>query len=291
MLSGMARPNADPRWWPLRLLSELRGCLMGRHLTMMAAAISFYGLLALIPLFLISGALVGFFAGSSGTVVLTITDGIRRVLPYVSGEQIQAALETLIRSWRVTGWLGLLSLLWVASGAFDMVASSLTILSDVKESRSYVRRKITALFLMLASGLGFLLSLAAASLATAIEALGNRLLEFVPAGVSLPRGTLLHLLPAMLVGFTFLIMYRFAPARPIPLPVAASGAVVAGALWHGGRQLFNWYLLTYARYNPIFGVLGSAVALLLWLYYSSLIFLLGAALAEALRRAERPRGS
>ena len=264
---------------------------MGRHLTMMAAAISFYGLLALIPLFLISGALVGFFAGSSGTVVLTITDGIRRVLPRVSGEQIQAALETLIRSWRVTGWLGLLSLLWVASGAFDMVASSLTILSDVKESRSYVRRKITALFLMLASGLGFLVSLAAASLATAIEALGNRLLEFVPAGVSLPPGTLLHLLPATLVGCTFLIMYRFAPARPIPLLVAASGAVVAGALWHGGRQLFNWYLLTYARYNPIFGVLGSAVALLLWLYYSSLIFLLGAAFAEALRRAARPRGS
>jgi len=291
MLSGMANRPAGSRWWPARFLSELRGCLTGRHLTMMAAAISFYGLLALIPLFLIGSALLGFFAGSSKTVVQTITDGIRRVLPQVTGEQIQAALETLIRRRRVTGGLGLLSLLWVASGAFDMVASALTILSDVKESRSYVRRKVIALFLMLVSGIGFLLSLAVASLATVIEALGNRLLEFVPAGVSLPPGTLLQLLPATLVGFTFLIMYRFAPARPTPLPAAVSGAVVAGALWHAARELFDWYLLTYARYNPLSGILGSAVALLLWLFYSALIFLLGGAIAEALRRAARSADS
>ncbi|MGH7412495.1 MAG: YihY/virulence factor BrkB family protein [Candidatus Methylomirabilis sp.] len=286
----MANRPADSRWWPARFLDELRGCLKRRHLTMMAAAISFYGLLALIPFLLIGSAVLGFFAGSSKATVQTITEGIRRVLPYVTGEQIEAALETLIKGRSVAGGLGVLSLLWVASGAFDMVASALTILSDVEESRSYVRRKITALCLMLISGLGFLLSLAVASLATAIEAVGNRLLEYAPAGVSLPPGILLGLLPATLVGFTFLLMYRFAPARPIPLPAALSGAVVGGILWHGARELFDWYLLTYARYNPVFGILGSAVALLLWLFYSSLIFLLGGAIAEALRRAARSAG-
>jgi membrane protein len=137
--------------------------------------------------------------------------------------------------------------------------------------------------LSLISGLGFLLSLAVASLATVIEALGNRLLEFVPANVSLPPGILLGLLPATLVGFTFLLMYRFAPARPLPLGASVAGAVVAGLLWHGARQLFNWYLLTYAIYNPITGILGSAIALLLWLYYSALIFLLGGR-SESIRR-------
>jgi len=66
-----------------------------------------------------------------------------------------------------------------------------------------------------------------------------------------------------------------------------TGAVVAGLLWHGARQLFNWYLLTYAIYNPITGIFGSAIALLLWLYYSVLIFLLGGAIAESLRRTAR----
>ncbi len=290
MLSGMANRQADSRWWPIRFFRELRRCLQRRDLFMMAAAISFYGLLALIPFLLIGSAVLGFFAGSSREAGHAIGEGIRRVLPRVTGAQIEAALESLIQGRRVAGGLGLISLLWVASGAFEMVASGLTDLCGVEESRSYLRRKITALLLMLTCAVGFLLSLAVASLATVIEALGNRLLEIVPTDVSLPQGTLLRILPATLVGATFLLMYRFAPARPIPLGAALPGAVVAGALWHGARELFNWYLLTYARYNPVFGILGSAIALLLWLFYSALIFLLGGAIAEAWRRASRSDG-
>jgi len=256
---------------------------------MMAAAISFYALLGLIPLLLISSAVLGSFAGSSSATAQAITGGIRRILPRVTGEQIEATLQTLIIGRRVAGGLGLISLIWVASGAFDMVASALTVLCELQESRAYLRRKVTAFFLILISGIGFLLSLAVASLATAIEALGNRLLEFVPANVSLPPGILLDLLPATLIGSIFLLMYRFAPARPLPLGASLTGAVVAGLLWHGARELFNWYLLTYAIYNPITGVLGSAIALVLWLYYSALIFLLGGAIAESIRRSSRAR--
>jgi membrane protein len=287
MLSAMAERQSDSRWWPVRFLHELWWCLRRRDLSMMAAAISFYGLLALIPFLLIGSAVLGFFAGSSRATAHAISEGIRRVLPQVTGGQIEAALDSFIQGRRVAGGLGLISLLWVASGAFEMVASGLTDLCGVEESRSYLRRKVTALLLMLTSAVGFLLSLAAASLATAIEALGNRLLEVVPAGVALPHGILLRFLPAAVVGFTFLLMYRFAPARPIPVAAALPGAIVAGALWHVARQLFNWYLLTFARYNPVFGLLGSAIALLLWLFYSALIFLLGGAIAEAVRRASR----
>jgi len=254
---------------------------------MMAAAISFYALLALIPLLFISSAVFGFFAGSSDAATRVAAAGIRRILPRVTGEQIETTLQTLILGRGVAGGLGLLSLVWVASGAFDMVASSLTVLCDLEESRSYLRRKVMALLLSVLSGIGFLLSLAVASLDTAIEALGNRLLEFLPADVTLPPGILLNLLPATLVGSIFLLMYRFAPARPLPLYAAVSGAAVSGLLWHGAKELVNWYLLTYAIYNPITGILGSAIALLLWVFYSALIFLLGGAIAEALRRASR----
>ncbi len=283
----MAAPKSDSRWWLARFASNLWECLTRHDLSMMAAAISFYALLALIPLLLISSAVLGFFAGSSGGAVQVTTEGIRRILPRVTGGQIEAMLQTLVLGRGVAGGLGLLSLIWVASGAFDMVASSLTVLCDLEESRSYARRKVTALLLSLVSGIGFLVSLAVASLGTAIEALGNRLLEFVPAQVSLPPGILLDILPATLIGFTFLLMYRFAPARPLPLYAAVSGAAVASLLWHGAKELFNWYLLTYAIYNPIAGILGTAIALLLWLFYSGLIFLLGGAIAEAIQRASR----
>jgi membrane protein len=283
----MAARTSESRWWPARVVRELWQCLTRHDLSMMAAAISFYVLLALIPLLLISSAVLGFVAGSSGAAARVAAEGIGRILPRVTGEQIEATLQTLILGRGVAGGLGLLSLIWVASGAFDMIASSLTVLCDLEESRSYLRRKVTALLLSLLSGIGFLLSLAVASLDTAIEALGNRFLEFLPADVSLPPGTLLDLLPATLVASIFLLMYRFAPARPLPLYAAVSGAAVSGLLWHGTKELFNWYLLTYAIYNPITGILGSAIALLLWVFYSALIFLLGGAIAEALQRASR----
>ncbi len=287
MLSRMPKRMSSSRWWPVRFLVELWWCLKQQHLAMMAAAISFYALLGLVPLALIGSAVLGFFAGSSGTATHDIAEGVRRVVPTVTGEQIDATLEPLIRTRRVAGGLGLISLLWVASGAFEMVASALTVLCDVEESRSYLRRKVTALLLMVTSGIGFLVSLAVASLATALEALGNRLLEFAPANITLPSGLLLRLLPSILVGFIFLLMYRFAPARPLPLRFALPGAIVAGGLWHGAKELFNWYLLTYARYNLVFGILGGAIGLPLWLFYSALIFLVGGAVAEALRRAVR----
>jgi membrane protein len=261
---------------------------MRHDLSMMAAAISFYVLLALIPLLLISSAVLGYFAGSSRAAARVATEGIARILPRVTGNQIEATLQTLIVGRGVAGGLGLLSLIWVASGAFDMVASSLTILCDLEESRSYLRRKVMALLLSVLSGIGFLLSLAVASLDTAIEAFGNRLLEFVPADVALPPGILLKLLPATLVASIFLLMYRSAPARPLPVYAAVCGAAVSGLLWHGAKELFNWYLLAYAIYNPITGILGSVIALLLWVFYSALIFLLGGAIAEAIRRASCP---
>jgi len=287
ILSRMAALTSEPRWWPTRVARELWRCLTRHDLSMMAAAISFYVLLALIPLLLISSAVLGFFAGSSGAAARVATEGIARILPRVTGEQIEATLRTLILGRGVAGGLGLLSLIWVASGAFDMVASSLTVLCDLTESRSYLRRKVTALLLSLISGIGFLLSLAVASLDTAIVAFGNRLLDFLPANVSLPPGILLNLLPAILVGSIFLLMYRSAPARPLPMYAAVTGAAVSGLLWHAAKELFNWYLLTYAIYNPITGILGSAIALLLWVFYSALIFLFGGAIAEALRRASR----
>src|SRR3989304_8521839 len=229
----MPAQKSDSRWWLARFLSELWWCLKQPHLWRVAAAIGFCALLAPIPLLLISSAVLGSVAGSSSATAQAITGGIRRILPGVTGEQIEATLQTLIVGRRLAGGLGLISLIWVASAAFDMVASSLTVLCDLQESRGYLRRKVMAFFLSLISGLAFLLSLAVASLATVIEALGNRLLEFVPATVSLPPGILLDLVPATLVGFPFLLMYRFAPARPLPLGASLAGAVGAGRLWAG----------------------------------------------------------
>src|SRR3990172_6481349 len=90
----MPAQKSDSRWWLARFLSELWWCLKQHHLSMMAAAISFYALLALIPLLLISSAVLGWVAGSSSATAQAITEGIRRILPRVTGGEIAAPLQT-----------------------------------------------------------------------------------------------------------------------------------------------------------------------------------------------------
>ncbi|HEY7675798.1 MAG TPA: YhjD/YihY/BrkB family envelope integrity protein, partial [Candidatus Methylomirabilis sp.] len=88
------------------------------------------------------------------------------------------------------------------------------------------------------------------------------------------------LLPAGFMLVNFFLLYWGAPCAPVSGLAALLGAAAGAALWDQGRRLFNWYLLTFARYDVLFGTLGAFIAVLLWIYYTALILLLGGALAH-----------
>ena len=87
------------------------------------------------------------------------------------------------------------------------------------------------------------------------------------------------------------IVYHVAPVRAIRWPWAITGAAGAAILWHEVRVLFNWYLTDYARYNLFYGILGGFIGLVLWVFYTAVILLIGGMLADVLDRggrAQRP---
>jgi membrane protein len=65
---------------------------------------------------------------------------------------------------------------------------------------------------------------------------------------------------------------------------------VAAVFWFEARVLFNMYLMHYARYNLFYGILGGFIGLVLWVFYTAIILLLGGLLADVLDRAARPPG-
>ena len=97
----------------------------------------------------------------------------------------------------------------------------------------------------------------------------------------MPPGTVLAGVPLLLVAAIFLILYRWAPPQPLAWGPAIVGAGLGGTLWHLAKRAFEWYLLRFARHDLVYGILGSFIGLLLWVYYTSLIFLLGAVVALA----------
>lgn len=81
----------------------------------------------------------------------------------------------------------------------------------------------------------------------------------------------------------FTVLYKLLPNTHVPFTEALPGAVLAGVLWEGAKFGFS-FLLPYFHYDLLYGSIGAAVALLTWVYLSSVIMLFGAQFTALLHR-------
>jgi len=275
---------ASRKGWLRRVGGEIVRRLQEHDLMIMAAAIAFYWMLAVIPLLLLGTSAIGFLLGSSERAVDEVMAAARRLIPRGTGAEVEEFLGTLIRSRHVTGVLGIGFLLWVAIGVFEIIAASLTALAGGRETRSYLRRKLVALALMCSVGVLFLVALVGGWILAAWpnieELLGIQIA--LPAFLRDPNFP--RYATSVLMAILLTIVYRIAPARDIRWPAAVAGAAVAAFLWHQAKVVFNWYLTHYARYSLFYGILGGFIGLVLWIFYTALILLLGGMLADIVDR-------
>lgn len=270
-----------------RVVEDFAARLRHYDVMTMAAGIAFYWLLAIIPLLLLAISIVGYVVGSSERGVDEVMTMARRLTPAATGRDVEEFLRSIVASRVVTGILGVGSLLWVGMGVFEAIASCLTTLSGERETRSYLRRKLVGLVMLGTAGFLFVGALVCGWVLAAwpeIEVfLGVRIVlpPFITAP-SFPRYFTSGLLACLLA-----IVYRVAPVRAVGWPWAITGAGVAAVLWFQARVLFNAYLLNYARYNLFYGILGGFIGLVLWVFYTAIILLVGGMLADVLDRADR----
>jgi membrane protein len=182
-------------------------------------------------------------------------------------------------------------LLWVSMGVFEAIASSLTTLTGGRETRSYLRRKLVALVMMGTAGFLFV----AALIGGWILAAWPEIEAMVGVRLVLPPFLTHHNFPRYFSSFFMMllltIVYRIAPVRAIRWPWAITGATISAVLWHEMRVLFSLYLTHYARYNLFYGILGGFIGLVLWVFYTAVILLLGGLLADVLDRGGRSKRS
>lgn len=282
---------AARRGWVRRVSGEVLRRLREHDLMMMAAAIAFYWLLALIPLLLLGTSAIGYLMGSSDRAVDEVIRAARRVIPRATGGDVEEFLRSVIQSRHVTGVLGVGFLLWVSMGVFEIIASSLTTLTGEKETRSYLRRKLVAMVLMLTVGFLFFATLLGGWVLAAwpnIEGLlGVRVV--LPGFLTDPGFR--RYFTSVLMGILLTMVYHVAPVRHIGWPAALAGATVGAILWHQARVVFNWFVTHYGRYSILYGILGGFIGLVLWILYTAVILLFCGLLADVLDRGGRPQKS
>jgi len=240
------------------------------------AAIAFYTVTSLAPVLLIVIAIAGLVFGHEAA-----QNAIMGQLSGLMGTQTAEILQTAIASAAgkssgiLATMIGVATLLVTASGIFGEMQTALNKIWKAKPKSGTVSRLIRAraASLGLVAALGFLLMVSLV-VSAGLTALGDYLNSILPFG-SLILSVLNFIVSLALLSVLFAAIYKLLPDRPIAWRDVVVGAGVTAVLFTAGKSLIGWYLGSSAVASS-YGAAGGLILLLLWVYYSAQIFLLGA---------------
>lgn len=254
----------------------------------MAAAMSYYSLLALVPLLIFLSAMLGYLPIPN--LFEQLMDLLAVVVPPAAMQLVKHILAGLLTPHR--GGLvsfGLLSYLWTASGGFAASIEALNIAYDVEKTRSWWRDRLQGLLLTLTTGV---LSLIGLLLIIAGPHFGHLLTELFP----MPRAFGDIWVPLRLVTIFVIfvvaveIQYCLAPNRKQYFMDTLPGSVVAVMGIFLSSTGLGYYFAHFSNYNKTYGSLGAVIILMVWFYVVALFFIVGAELNAELLKQRAARG-
>jgi membrane protein len=278
-------PNEIPsRGW-LDIARRVKEQIRRDHLSIIAAGVAFYGLLAIFPGLVALVATYGLFADP--VQIERHVASLSTILPPEAAQVVMRQLRDLVSTDRTALGLGaiggLLVALWSASSAVRTLMEALNVAYAEEERRGMIRFYGTALILTLGGVIAVILAIAlVVGLPAFLKLIG--LSWRVETVVSLARWPILALLAIV----AFAVIYRYGPSRSQPRWHWVSwGATIAVALWIVGSALFSLYVARFGNYNETYGTAGAVVILLMWFLLSSYAILIGAEINAQMERQTR----
>jgi membrane protein len=242
-----------------------------------AAAISFFALFSLAPILVMALATAGAIFGRDKAryeIVAQFTSLLGREGGEFIGTVVDKASDP--EKGIAAGIVGMLMLLVAASGAFAQLRAALNLIWEVAPAKGlgvgrFVRARIASFGLAL--GVGFLLvvSLVISAVMAGVQTWA---VERLPAHEVLLQVSN-NIVSFVIIGVLFAAIYKALPDARIGWRETAIGAVITAGLFTIGKFGIGVYL-GQASPGSVYGAAGSLAIVLIWIYYSSLIFLLGA---------------
>lgn len=284
MTDAEAETEPDARaphlWW--RALGGVYKAIDQKNLALISAGIAFYGILAVFPGL---AAIIAIWAlVSDPAIVDAQLDLMRGIIPDDAFRLLNAQVDKLVRtSSSSLGWAGLLSIflaLWSARSGVSALIRGLNTIHGTS-NRGGVMHYLIALVLtacLVGVALVALTTIVIVPIVLAILPLGN----FAGLMVELLRWS--TAVTVLLMALS--LLYRYGPNRPDHrMSWITPGSFLVVIFWVAASAGFSFYLSNFGTYNEVYGSIGAVIAMLMWLYISAFLILLGAALNVELARA------
>ena len=274
----------------LRLFGPALDAFFRHKAPRLGAALAFYTVFSIPPLLMLLLGVAGQIFGpeaAAGRLESTLSD----LVGIVGARAIQDVLRDVHRAHAglLPTLVGIVTLLAGATAVFVQLKDALDTIWGVEPKPGhawevFLRKYLSALLLLLGTGFLLLVSLALNAL---LAALGDFLGRTLLGGQNL-WGALNSVLSLTGITFLFAMMFRFIPDVRVRWKDALAGGSLTAVLFAFGENVIGYYLGR-TQVSSAFGITGSVAVLLLWVYYSSMIFLYGAEYTKvfSLRRGER----
>lgn len=241
----------------------------------LARGLAFDVMVCLVPAFFLLFLFFGLLFESPKETIRFILPSLKPLIPF-STQKVLLDLLAIVRIKKVIGLLGFIGLFWTLSRVFGSIRTVLEVVFQVKDRRGILRAKIFDFKMMLLASLFFLATVLITSFFSLVKRASTQLLgmKFLWLGF---RGEILTLLLAF--SFTvlmFFCLYRYVPAGRTNPRTAWYAAFAASLLWELAKQGFRLYLFQFADLTKIYGSFSLLFALIFWIYYSCIVFILGA---------------
>jgi membrane protein len=254
--------------------------------TDLAAALTYYAILALFPAMIALLSLVG-LVGDPQQTVTTLIGILKQVGAGSMVSSIEPALNSLANKPQQAGVafvIGLATALWSASGYVGAFGRAMNRMYEIREGRPFWKlRPMMLAVTLVALVLVAVVALALVVTGPAATAVGNAL------GIGSTAVTIWNIAkwPLILVVVIFIVAVLYWATPNVKQPKfrwISVGAAVAIVVWMIASALFGFYVATFSSYNKTYGALAGVVVFLLWLWITNLALLFGAELDSELER-------
>lgn len=260
----------------MKILKDLLAAYRDHDCFNLAANISFFAILSLIPLLMITMSVAGYVLGGSAELFSNIVSAVTSVLP--SGQdELTANLNGIVRVRSGFGWVGIVFLLFIASLLFSSIEHALDRIFQSVKKRNFFHSR--ALSILLVFGFVFVMFMP-----TLVGVFQSALVNF---NVSIPLGDIAtnrYFFAALMI-ISFVAAVMIIPNHDVKFRFALAGGLFFAAGIAIAKFVFRWYIFhSFDRYNLIYGSLTVLVVTIIWIYYLINILLISSELVAVLQR-------
>jgi membrane protein len=257
------------------------------NLTDWAAALTYYGLMALFPALIALVSIVGLFADPQATAQ-TLTDIVTQIGPESGAETFSGPIQSITSNQSAAGILfvvGLVTALWAASGYVGAFMRASNVIYETPEGRPIWKlRPLQMLVTLVMVLLVALLAVALILTGPIVDAVAE------PIGISSTATTIWDIgkwpvMLAIVITIIAVLHYASPNVKLRGFKWVTPGSVVALVVWLIASAGFAFYVANFGSYDKTYGTLGGVVVMLIWLWITNLALLFGHEL-----NAERERG-